>query len=133
MNDVKSYVPPFQVGQPLEGGAIGEVIESRAPELKAGDIVQSMRGWRDYFVATGRRTFASSIAASHRSRAYLGVLGMPGLTAWVGLKLVELKPGDRVFISGGRWCRRQHRRAARQAARLLRRRQRRLGRQGRSC
>ncbi len=98
MNDVKSYVPPFQVGQPLEGGAIGEVIESRAPDLKTGDIVQSMRGWRDYFVAP-----ASDLRILDRSisplSAYLGVLGMPGLTAWVGLKLVELKPTDRVFIS----------------------------------
>ena len=58
---------------------------------------------------------------------------MPGLTAWVGLKLVELKAGDRVFISGGRRCRRQHRRATRQAARLLRRRQRRVGREGRAA
>ena len=98
MNDVKSYVPPFQVGQPLEGGAIGEVIESRAPDLKAGDIVQSMRGWRDYFVAP-----AADLRAVDRSitplSTYLGVLGMPGFTAWVGLKLVELKPTDRVFIS----------------------------------
>ena len=98
MNDVKSYVPPFQVGQPLEGGAIGEVIESRAPDLKTGDIVQSMRGWRDYFVAPASdlRTLDRSISPLS---AYLGVLGMPGLTAWVGLKLVELKPTDWVFIS----------------------------------
>src|SRR5262245_47775336 len=98
MNDVKSYVPPFQVGQPLEGAALGEVIESRAQDLKPGDIVQSMRGWRDYFVAP-----ATDVRVVDRSltplTAYLGVLGMPGLTAWVGLKLAELKPADRVFIS----------------------------------
>src|SRR3954468_4054826 len=47
MNDVKSYVPPFQVGAPLEGGAIGEVIESRIDGLNPGDLVQHMSGWRD--------------------------------------------------------------------------------------
>ena len=47
MNDVKSYVPPFQVGEPLEGGAIGEVVESRVDGLSPGDLVQHMNGWRD--------------------------------------------------------------------------------------
>src|SRR6266851_2315507 len=54
MNDVKSYVPPFQIGQPLEGGALGEVVESRAAGLKPGDVVTSMLGWRDAFVADAR-------------------------------------------------------------------------------
>src|SRR5262245_3428965 len=49
MNDMKSYVPPFQVGQPLEGGAVGEVVESRASQLAKGDIVYSMKGWRDTY------------------------------------------------------------------------------------
>ena len=98
MNDVKSYVPPFELGKPLEGGAIGEIVESRSPGLSPGDIVQSMRGWRDLFVAP-----AAELRKVDRSvqplSSYLGVLGMPGLTAWVGLRLVDLKPGDRVFIS----------------------------------
>lgn len=98
MNDVKSYVPSFQVGQPLEGGAIGEVVESRAPDVKAGDVVQSMRGWRDYFVAPAMEVRVVDRTITPLS-AHLGVLGMPGLTAWVGLKLAELKPTDRVFIS----------------------------------
>src|SRR5688572_8137056 len=51
MNDVKSYVPAFQVGSTLEGGAVGEVIASRTVELQEGDVVQSMLGWRDVFVA----------------------------------------------------------------------------------
>jgi NADPH-dependent curcumin reductase CurA len=98
MNDVKSYVPPFQVGKALEGGAIGEVVESRAPELHQGDVVQSMRGWRDYFVAPAAELRA--VERVHPLSAHLGALGMPGLTAWVGLKLVDVKAGDRVFISG---------------------------------
>ena len=99
MNDVKSYVPPFQIGKPLEGGAIGEVIESRSPTLQKGDFVQSMRGWRDAFVAPAAELRQVDPAVQPLS-LYLGVLGMPGLTAWVGLKLVDAKAGDRLFVSG---------------------------------
>ena len=99
MNDVKSYVPPFQLGKPLEGGAIGEVIESRSPTLQQGDLVQSMRGWRDAFVAPAAELRKLEPAVEPLS-LYLGVLGMPGLTAWVGLKLVDLKGGERLFVSG---------------------------------
>src|SRR5215470_6696972 len=54
MNDAKSYVPPFQVGQPLEGGAVGEVVASRAAGIAPGDVVTSVRGWRESFVAPAR-------------------------------------------------------------------------------
>jgi NADPH-dependent curcumin reductase CurA len=99
MNDVKSYVPSFQIGQALEGGAIGEVVESRAEGLQKGDIVQSMRGWRDLFVtpASGLRKVDPLVRPLS---LHLGVLGMPGLTAWVGLNLVATQGGDRVFVSG---------------------------------
>jgi NADPH-dependent curcumin reductase CurA len=99
MNDVKSYVPSFQVGKPLDGGAVGEVVESRSADLKPGDIVQSMRGWREAFVAPS----AELRKVDPRVRPlslHLGVLGMTGFTAWVGLKLVDLEAGDRVFVSG---------------------------------
>ena len=99
MNDVKSYVPPFQLGKALEGGAIGEVVESRSPTLKQGDFVQSMRGWRDAFVAPAGELRQVDPAVQPLS-LYLGVLGMPGLTAWLGLKLVDAKAGDRLFVSG---------------------------------
>jgi NADPH-dependent curcumin reductase CurA len=99
MNDAKSYVPPFQVGRVLDGGAVGEVIESASPLLQPGDIVLSMRGWRDLFVAPA--TELSKLDASVQPLSlYLGALGMPGLTAWVGLRLAELQAGDRVFVSG---------------------------------
>src|SRR2546426_10241810 len=52
MNDRKSYVPPFELGKPLAGGAVGEVIESRAKEFKPGDVVTSNYGWREYFIAS---------------------------------------------------------------------------------
>jgi Putative NADP-dependent oxidoreductases len=99
MNDMKSYVPPFQIGKPLEGGAIGEVVESRANDLGTGDVVTSMFGWRDSFVAEARGLQRVNSKIQPLS-AYLGLLGMPGLTAWIGLKLVDVKAGDRVFISG---------------------------------
>ncbi len=98
MNDVPSYVPPFQLGQPLQGGALGEVVESRAPHLKPGDVVSTMAGWRDAFVmdAADLRPLDTSVRPL---TAYLGVLGVTGLTAWAGLNLVDVKAGDRVFIS----------------------------------
>src|SRR5436190_17934821 len=98
MNDVKSYTPPFQIGQPLEGAAVGEVVESRADPLKPGDVVTSMRGWREAFVAEAKDVRVVNRDVRPLS-AYLGVLGMTGLTAWVGLNLVDVKAGDRVFVS----------------------------------
>ncbi|HEV2691756.1 MAG TPA: NADP-dependent oxidoreductase, partial [Verrucomicrobiae bacterium] len=52
MNEQKSYVSPFEIGEALEGGAVGEVIESRSNEFKAGDVVTSNFGWREYFIAS---------------------------------------------------------------------------------
>jgi NADPH-dependent curcumin reductase CurA len=98
MNDVKSYVPPFQVGAPLDGGAIGEVVESRLPELSPGAIVQSNRGWREFFVAEARDVRVIDRPLQPLS-LYLGALGMTGFTAWVGLSLADLKPGEHVFVS----------------------------------
>src|ERR1019366_541406 len=99
MNEGKSYVPPFELGQPLSGGAVGEVLESRAKEFKPGDAVTSSFGWREYFIASptmlhpvGREVQPLSV--------YLGVLGMTGMTAWAGLNLVDVKAGDVIFISG---------------------------------
>jgi NADPH-dependent curcumin reductase CurA len=98
MNDVPSYVPPFQIGQPLEGAAVGEVIESRAAGLNPRDIVTSMRGWREAFVTDARGV--RRVDANVRPlSAYLGVLGSPGLTAWVGLSLGEAKAGECLFVS----------------------------------
>jgi NADPH-dependent curcumin reductase CurA len=98
MNDVKSYTPPFQMGAPLEGSAVGEVVESRAPGITPGDIVTSMRGWREYFVADRREVRRVDDPVQPLSM-HIGVLGMTGLTAWVGLNLVDVTAGDRVFVS----------------------------------
>jgi len=99
MNDRKSYVPPFELGKPLEGGAVGEVIESRAREFKPGDAVTSNYGWREYFIASPKGLHPVNREIQPLS-VYLGALGMTGMTAWVGLNLVEVKAGDVVFISG---------------------------------
>jgi NADPH-dependent curcumin reductase CurA len=100
MNDVKSYSPPFQLGQPLDGGAIGEVVASNDPKFQAGDLVQSGLGWREGFTAPA----ASLQKLDTRGlppQAFLGVAGMPGLTAYAGLlKIAALKEGDVVFVSG---------------------------------
>jgi NADPH-dependent curcumin reductase CurA len=98
MNDAKSYVPPFQLGAPLEGGAVGRVIASKAPGFAVGDLVLSMFGWRESFVADHRHV--RKLDPAVQPSAWLGVLGVTGLTAWAGLNLIDTKAGDRVFISG---------------------------------
>jgi NADPH-dependent curcumin reductase CurA len=99
MNEGKSYVPPFHLGKPLDGSAVGEVIESRAQEFKPGDAVTSNFGWREYFMASPKELHPVSRKLQPLS-VYLGALGMTGLTAWAGLNLVEVKAGDVIFISG---------------------------------
>jgi NADPH-dependent curcumin reductase CurA len=99
MNDSKSYVPPFQLGKPLEGSAVGEVIESRSQEFKPGDAVTSSFGWRENFIASPKALHLVNREVQPLS-VYLGALGMTGMTAWAGLNLVEVKAGDVIFISG---------------------------------
>ncbi|HEX6785114.1 MAG TPA: NADP-dependent oxidoreductase [Sphingomicrobium sp.] len=99
MNDVKSYVPPFQVGEPLEGGAIGEVVESRADGIKAGDLVQHMAGWRDEAVVPSRMAQKLPDLGAPPER-FLGVLGVTGVTAYFGLlDAAQARAGDIVFVS----------------------------------
>ncbi len=99
MNDAKSYVPPFELGQPMEGGAIGEVVESRAEGLAPGDLVQHMAGWRDEPVIPARA--ANKLPdLGVGPQKFLGALGVPGATAWFGLlDVAEAKAGETVFVS----------------------------------
>lgn len=99
MNDMKSYVPPFQLGQPMEGGAVGEVVESKADGFAPGDKVLHMLGWRDEAVvdAAGVQKLP---ALGVEDEAFLGQLGMPGMTAYFGLMHVAgAREGDTVFVS----------------------------------
>jgi NADPH-dependent curcumin reductase CurA len=101
MNDAKSYVPPFRLNEAMTGGAVGEVVESRDPALSAGDVVLHDLGWREYAVTSGKRVRRLDPAEGVPLSAYLGVLGMPGMTAYVGLlDIAGMKEGDVVFVSG---------------------------------
>ena len=99
MNDVKSYVPPFQIDAPMEGGAVGEVIESRDPAFTVGDKVMHMLGWRDEAVAPGK-SLNKIPALGVEPREFLGMLGLTGATAYFGLlDAASAKAGDTVFVS----------------------------------
>ncbi len=99
MTTRKSYIPPFEIGQPLQGGAIGEVIASNADGLAPGDLVQSMLGWREAFNASAG-TLRKLPDLPLPPEAYLGAAGLTGLTAYVGLlKIARVNPGDTVFVS----------------------------------
>ena len=99
MNDVKSYVPPFQIDQPMEGGAVGEVVESRAEGFSPGDRVLHMGGWRDEAVLDAR-TVNKLPDLGAEPQAFLGNLGVTGATAYFGLlDVASAKEGDVVFVS----------------------------------
>jgi len=99
MNDMKSYVPPFQIGEAMTGGAVGEVVASNDPAFKAGELVQSFFGWREAFNAPAGAVQKLETYGLP-PQAFLGVAGMPGLTAYVGLlKIAALADGDVVFVS----------------------------------
>ncbi|WP_329032943.1 NADP-dependent oxidoreductase [Streptomyces sp. NBC_01725] len=100
MNDVKSYTPPFKLDHPMDGGAVGEVVASNADGFAVGDHVLHGLGWREYAQVSAR--YAVKVDASLAPlSAYLGVLGMPGLTAYAGLfEVASFKEGDAVFVSG---------------------------------
>jgi NADPH-dependent curcumin reductase CurA len=99
MNDVKSYVPPFEVGAPMQGGAVGEVVESRAAGLEPGDTVFHMLGWREQAVGKAE-LFTKVPAMGVGDEQWLGNLGLTGATAYFGLlRVAEAREGDTVFIS----------------------------------
>ena len=100
MNDVKSYVPPFALDAPMEGGAVGEVVESRDPSLQAGDMVLHMGGWRDEAVAPASALNKLPPIPGVEPQAFLGNLGLTGGTAYFGLlEAASAKEGDIVFVS----------------------------------
>ncbi len=100
MIDRESYIPPFQIGETLSGGAVGQVAASNGnANFKIGDYVSNFSGWREWFATSGGelQKIDPSLAPI---QAYLGTFGMPGLTAYAGLlKVGELKEGERVFVS----------------------------------
>jgi hypothetical protein len=100
MNDLRSYTPPYRLNAPMDGGAVGEVVASRSPDRAVGEVVVHQAGWRDYAVLDAARTRRVDVAVAP-APAYLGVLGLTGFTAWVGLlEIAGLRPGETVFVSG---------------------------------
>lgn len=99
MNDVKSYIPPFQVGEVLQAGIVGQVVASSFDAIAEGDYVMGMLGWEDYSICDGRQLRKLTPGAEPLSW-HLGILGMPGMTAYVGLmKIAEAKTSDTVFVT----------------------------------
>ena len=99
MSDAKSYVPPAQLGEPMVGQTVGEVVESNDERFAPGDRVLTQLGWQSHGVAKG--TAVVKIDAQRAPASYyLGVLGMPGMTAWFGLfEIGQPKAGETVLVS----------------------------------
>jgi NADPH-dependent curcumin reductase len=102
MNDAKSYAQPQPLGQTMQGGTVGEVVESRHPKFAVGDKVVGFGGWQEYSVVdasqpgTLKKVDTTHVPLSH----YLGAVGMPGVTAWYGLvKIIEPKAGETMVVS----------------------------------
>ncbi|MBB1602336.1 NADP-dependent oxidoreductase [Variovorax sp. UMC13] len=102
MNDSKSYAQPQPLGQVMQGGTVGEVVESRNPKYAVGDKVVGFGGWQEYSVVDGnvvgalRKVDTTHVPLSH----YLGAVGMPGVTAWYGLvKIIAPKAGETVVVT----------------------------------
>ena len=100
MNDRKSYTPPFQLNEVLNGGVVGEVVESKSDTYAKGDVVVGNLGWQDYSIAGEKEVRKIEADLAPVSTA-LGVLGMPGLTAYFGLlDIGQPKPEETVVVSG---------------------------------
>ncbi len=99
MSDGPSYVPPFEIGQTMEGGCVGKVIQSQHPDFKVGDEVLGNQGWREFWKSDGKGVEKIN-ADSKDLKNYLSVLGMTGMTAYVGLlRIGQLQEGETVFVS----------------------------------
>ncbi len=105
MSGIRTYIDPFQLGEPMEGGAVGEIIHSGHPDYAVGDWVMTMLGWREIFTASVdslKKIMLQKVDINLLpAQNYLGVGGMPGLTAYAGLyKVAGFKPGETVLVSG---------------------------------
>jgi NADPH-dependent curcumin reductase CurA len=101
MNDAKSYIPPFVLGETMTGGAVGRVVASAAEGLPVGTVVLHQYGWRDLVQEDAAGFTAVPEIPGVPLSLHLGILGMTGMTGYVGLTAIAgMRPGDTVFISG---------------------------------
>jgi NADPH-dependent curcumin reductase CurA len=97
----KSYAAAWEVGETMQGGAVGRVVDSRSPDVPVGALVLANAGWRDVAVLDAAHVQVLPDLPGVPPSYHLGVLGMPGLTAWAGLfRVAAFQPGDDVFVSG---------------------------------
>ena len=99
MRGGKSYLPPFELGKPMEGGAVGTVVESRSKTFKTGDVVISNLGWREGFVAPADAV-RQITRESQPLSIYLGALGLQRVCSWASAYLIHVKPGGALLVSG---------------------------------
>lgn len=103
MREIRSYISPFKIGKPLEGGCVGQIIKSNNDQFKVGDYVLGNLGWREYWSSDGSRSEVAKIDSNNAPlQWYLGILGLTGLTAYVGLlKIAQLADNSNstVFVS----------------------------------
>lgn len=100
MNDAKSYAPPYEIGQSITGGVVAKVLKSNAPDFKENDMVTGNLPWQQHCIATKESLIKIDTSIAPASY-YLGILGMPGLTAYFGLMHIgKPKPGETVVVSG---------------------------------
>ncbi|SPM42522.1 NADPH-dependent curcumin reductase CurA [Mycobacterium numidiamassiliense] len=101
INDTPTYLPPVGIGEVMRAGGLGEVVESKNPNYRVGQIVQGLVGWQEYLVASDTQPlFPVDVADGVSPSAYMGALGTTGLTAWVGIRDIgKPKPGETVVVS----------------------------------
>ncbi|MFL5964854.1 MAG: NADP-dependent oxidoreductase [Gaiellaceae bacterium] len=100
MSGIRTYVGPYEIGDPIDGGAVGRVVVSKCEGLSEGDWVASMLGWREAGVVDGKTLRKLDPALAPPSTA-LGVLGMTGFTAWIGLvEIAGVEEGETIYVSG---------------------------------
>jgi NADPH-dependent curcumin reductase CurA len=101
INDTPTYLPPVGIGEVMRAGGLGEVVESKNPNYRIGQIVQGLVGWQEYLVASDTQPlFPVDVAEGVSPSAYLGALGTTGLTAWIGIRDIgKPQPGETVVVS----------------------------------
>jgi NADPH-dependent curcumin reductase CurA len=101
INDTPTYLPPVGIGEVMRAGGLGEVVESKNPNYRVGQIVQGLVGWQEYLVASDTQPlFPVDVAEGVSPSAYLGALGTTGLTAWIGIRDIgKPQPGETVIVS----------------------------------